>query len=221
MNTFARKRYPSDLTDLQWANIEHLFPQGDGTMGRPRTYALREIVTAILYLARGGPSSMVPGYTGPSSYLLMCKYNNYIGHGTGNGQNKIAVLDPNVSFTDPISGVTVMNEVLTILGPTPDPAGGVKEWCINSAAVDPASDSILAGSEDGKLYRWSLGSNTLTQLTVLTSGLGGAYTPTVIGADGTVYAINNAKLFAVGQTGKISGQIYKDVNGNGKQDTGD
>jgi hypothetical protein len=167
------------------------------------------------------PSSMVPGYTGPSSYLLMCKYNNYIGHGTGNGQNKIAVLDPNVSFTDPISGVTVMNEVLTILGPTPDPAGGVKEWCINSAAVDPASDSILAGSEDGKLYRWSLSSNTLTQLTVLTSGLGEAYTPTVIGADGSVYAINNAKLFAVGQTGKISGQIYKDVNGNGKQDTGD
>jgi hypothetical protein len=169
------------------------------------------------------PSSMVPGYMGPSSYLLMCKYNNYAGHGTGNGQNKIAVLDPNVSFTDPISGVTVMNEVLTILGPTPDPAnpGGVKEWCINSAAVDPASDSILAGSEDGKLYRWSLSSNTLMQPTVLTSGLGEAYTPTIIGADGTVYAVNNATLFAVGQTATISGQIYNDVNGNGQQDTGD
>jgi hypothetical protein len=114
-----------------------------------------------------------------------------------------------------------MNEVLTILGPTPDPSGGVKEWCINSAAVDPASDSILAGSEDGKLYRWSLSSNTLSQTTVLTSGLGEAYTPTIIGADGTVYAVNNAILFAVGQTGTISGQIYNDVNGNGQQDPGD
>jgi putative transposase len=54
MNTTARKRYPSDLTDLRWDNIEHLFPQGDGTTGRPRTYPLREIVNAILYLARAG-----------------------------------------------------------------------------------------------------------------------------------------------------------------------
>ena len=54
MNTTARKRYPSDLTDWQWDNIEHLFPQGDGSTGRPRTYALREIVNAVLYLARGG-----------------------------------------------------------------------------------------------------------------------------------------------------------------------
>src|SRR5215467_5832459 len=54
MDTPARKRYPSDLTDPQWDNIEHLFPQSDGTMGRPRTYALPEIVNAILYLGRGG-----------------------------------------------------------------------------------------------------------------------------------------------------------------------
>src|SRR5262249_20773108 len=54
MNTIARERYPSDLTDLQWCNIEHLFPQGTGKTGRPRTYPLREIVNAVLYLARGG-----------------------------------------------------------------------------------------------------------------------------------------------------------------------
>jgi putative transposase len=54
MSTTTRQRYPSDLTDLQWDNIEHLFPQGDGRTGRPRTYPLREIVNAILYLARGG-----------------------------------------------------------------------------------------------------------------------------------------------------------------------
>jgi len=50
----ARKRYPSDLTDVQWGNIEHLFPQGNGMTGRPRTYPLREIVNGVLYLARGG-----------------------------------------------------------------------------------------------------------------------------------------------------------------------
>ena len=53
----ARMRYPSDLTDLQWYNIEHLFetpPRGRG--GRPRTYERREVVNALFYLARGGCS---------------------------------------------------------------------------------------------------------------------------------------------------------------------
>jgi transposase len=54
MDTLARKRYPSDLTDLQWDNIQHLFPQNRGRRGRPRTYPLREIVNAVLYLARSG-----------------------------------------------------------------------------------------------------------------------------------------------------------------------
>ena len=50
----ARKRYPSDLTDLQWDNIEDLFPQPKGKAGRPRTYPVREIVNAVFYLARSG-----------------------------------------------------------------------------------------------------------------------------------------------------------------------
>jgi putative transposase len=54
--TLGRKRYPSDLTDFQWDNIEHLFPRGNGRTGRPRSYPLREIVNAVLYLARGGCS---------------------------------------------------------------------------------------------------------------------------------------------------------------------
>ena len=40
---------------------------------------------------------------------------------------------------------------------------------------------------------------TFTQRVRLTSGRGEAYTPTVIAADGTVFAINDAILFAVGQ----------------------
>ena len=152
------------------------------------------------------PTSMVPSYHGTSTYLLMAKYNNYAGEGSGNGFNKVAVLDPDATETDPVTGTTVMNEVLTIEGPTPDPEndgshpGAVREWCINDAVVDPATDSILVNSEDGNLYRWNLTTNSFTQQVTLTSGVGEAYTPTLIGVDGTVYAINNATLFAVGDT---------------------
>jgi transposase len=51
----ARKRYPSDLTDLQWDNIEHLFAKPKrGPGGRPRVYDLRDIVDAMFYMARSG-----------------------------------------------------------------------------------------------------------------------------------------------------------------------
>ncbi|HTS18648.1 MAG TPA: hypothetical protein VMP11_13825 [Verrucomicrobiae bacterium] len=143
-------------------------------------------------------TSLVASYHGSSAYLLMTKYNNYADAG-GNGSNKIAILDPEATETDPVSGATVMNEVLTVLGPTPNPPlAGVREWCINSAAVDPFTKSVLANNEDGNLYRWDLTSNTLTQAVTLTSGIGEAYTPTLVGVDGTVYAINNATLYAVG-----------------------
>jgi hypothetical protein len=148
------------------------------------------------------PASMVPSYSGSSKYLITTKYNNYGRAGSGDSKNKVAVLDPNATQPDMVAAsVPVMKEVLTILGPTPDPRydGGVVEWCINTAAVDPSTKSIIVNSEDGYLYRWDLATNTLSQKIQLTSGLGESYTPTAIGADGTVYAINNAVLFAVGK----------------------
>jgi len=145
------------------------------------------------------PASMVPSYHGGSPYLLMTKYNNYADYGIGNGSNKVAILDPRNVEIDPVTGAIVMNEVLTILGPTPNTSlPGVREWCINTAAVDPFTKSVLANNEDGKLYRWDLISNTLSETFTLTTGIGEAYTPTIIGVDGTVYAINNAILFAIG-----------------------
>ncbi|HEV7578063.1 MAG TPA: hypothetical protein VGO85_18690 [Caldimonas sp.] len=145
------------------------------------------------------PASMVPSYGGSSTYLLMTKYNNYAGVGTGNGANRIALLDPHATQIDPISGLTIMKEVLTILGPTFESgaSGPVKEWCINTAAVDPATKSILVNSEDGYLYRWDVFANRLSQRIRLTSGIGESYTPTAIGADGAVYAVNNAVLFSI------------------------
>jgi hypothetical protein len=146
------------------------------------------------------PSSMVPSYAGASAYLVLTKYNNYGGAGTGDGRNRMAVLDPNQTQTDPISGLPTMAEVLTILAPTPDPGypGGVKEWCVNTVAVDPATRSVLVNNEDGQIYRWDLVNNRLSEQLRFNNGLGESYTPTAIGPDGTVYAINNATLFAVG-----------------------
>ncbi len=149
------------------------------------------------------PASMVASYHGASTYLLMTKYNNYAGLG-GDGVNRLAILDPNDTAIDPRTGQTVMKEVMSIAGITPDAEflaahpNAVREWCINTAVVDPFTHSILANSEDGALYRWDLNTNTFTQRVVLTPGIGEAYTPTLIGQDGKVYAINNATLFAVG-----------------------
>jgi hypothetical protein len=146
------------------------------------------------------PASMVPSYTGTSTYLLAQKYNNYFGVGTGDGLNRMAVLDPKASQADPIvPSVQVMREVLTILGPTLDgnSATARREWCINTMAADPLRRSVIANNEDGVLYRWDLGTNTLSQGVRLNTGLGQAYTPTLVGADGAVYAISNATLYSI------------------------
>ncbi|WMW81859.1 hypothetical protein RF679_06135 [Undibacterium cyanobacteriorum] len=147
------------------------------------------------------PASIVPSYKGASTYLLMVKYNNYERAGSGDGMNQIAIIDPHTEETDKLSTVKVMKEVLTMLGPTPDPAvpGGFIEWCVNTAAVDPFTKSVIVNSEDGNLYRWDLTTNKLTEKIRLTSGLGESYTPTAVGPDGKVYAINNAVVFAVGK----------------------
>jgi putative transposase len=51
----TRKSYPSDLTDLQWSNIEHLIP-GPKPGGRPREYANRDLADAVFYLLTSGCS---------------------------------------------------------------------------------------------------------------------------------------------------------------------
>lgn len=147
------------------------------------------------------PASMVPSYSGPSTHLLMTKYNNYGGAGSGDGRNSIAVLDPGQSQPDSVAAIPVMREVLLKVAPSADPGfpGGFKEWCINTAAVDPVTKSVLVNNEDGFLYRWDMASNSFTERIQLTSGLGQAYTPTILGADGAVFAISNAKLFSVGR----------------------
>ncbi len=59
-----RKRYPTDLTDREWAILEPLVPAvkaGGKAGGRPASHPRREIVNAILYVLRGGNSwRMIP-----------------------------------------------------------------------------------------------------------------------------------------------------------------
>ena len=49
----TRKAYPSDLTDEQWAYVETLLPKQD-SRGRKARHSRREMLNALLYLARSG-----------------------------------------------------------------------------------------------------------------------------------------------------------------------
>ena len=63
----------------------------------------------------------------------------------------------------------------------------------------------MINSEDGHLYRWDFAANRLAGVNYATTPPTGglylapstseAYTPTVIGPDGAVYAINDAVLY--------------------------
>lgn len=151
------------------------------------------------------PASMVPSYTGGSSYLLFCKYNNYPIN-DGDGTNKVAILDPNATQIDPhpsAPGLVEMREVLVMFSPTrdnqyPSVPIAVREWCINASAVNVATGSVYFDCEDGRLYRWHLATNSLSAGVSLNAGIGQPYVPTVIGPDGTVYTLNGGILFAIG-----------------------
>ena len=154
------------------------------------------------------PTNFVPWYTGTSPYLLFSKYNNYAGNADGDGVNKLALLDPNATQIDPhptASGLVEMREVRTVNGCAPDPnyLGGtyryaVREWCINTAAVNPITKSVLAPCEDGYIYCWDFASDSLSQAFRTGPGIGQPYVPTVIGPDGVIYTMNGGTLFALG-----------------------
>ncbi len=67
MAEIARKtrRYPSDLTDEEWAQIAPLMPR-PSRRGRPREVDLREVINALRYLVRSGCGwEMLPVHFGP------------------------------------------------------------------------------------------------------------------------------------------------------------
>jgi hypothetical protein len=191
--------------DVYYGVIEQSFPSNhargwllhfDGALTRSRTpgaFGWDDTASIV-------PASAAPLYKGTSTYLVLTKYNNYADGGIGgNGLNRIAVLDPNAPQVDPITGATVMKEVMTQLGPTPnDTLPGVREWCINAAAIDTLGKCAVVNSEDGHVYRWDFKTNRLSPGLHLAPPTGEAYTPTVIGPDGSIYAINNSALYCCG-----------------------
>ena len=222
-----RNNNPAGILDLSTAS-PMVAPDGDvylGVFGNPgngsRGFLLRfnsDLTVAKTPGAFGWdytpavvPASMVPSYTGSSSYLLFAKYNNYAFQ-DGDGVNRIAILDPNATQTDPHTsapGLVEMREVLTVIGPTRDdeqPAIplAVREWCINAPAVDAANQSVLMPSEDGHIYRWNLAANSLTEALPLSAGVGQPYVPTTIAPDGTVYTLNGGTLFAIGAEANLN-----------------
>jgi putative transposase len=67
----ARKPYPSDLTDAQWAILEPLIPPAKQG-GRPRDVNMREVVNAMFYLNRGGCQwDMLPHDLPPKSSVYI------------------------------------------------------------------------------------------------------------------------------------------------------
>src|SRR5258708_9773610 len=68
------QRYASDLTDAEWALVEPHMPAVK-RLGRPRKTALRNVLDAILYIARPGcrcrmlPTDFPPFYTADAFFL--------------------------------------------------------------------------------------------------------------------------------------------------------
>lgn len=174
------------------------------------------------------PSTMVPSYKGTAKYLICTKYNNYDmgGDDGADGSNKVAVLDPtsnNIS-KDRQSQIPVMNEVLTVLGPTLtngdlNHPNARNEWCINSVAVDVNRKSAIINSEDGHMYRWSFVTNTLVEALDLQPATGEAYTETAIGPDGQLYAINNSILCCLGSNAATAVSAFQGIYSGGRVDS--
>jgi hypothetical protein len=169
------------------------------------------------------PASIVPSYAGTSTYLICTKYNNYADYGAyGDGANQLMILDPNATETytvqygtnnpgsvmvgDTVSGTTTgatyttMKEVLGLLGITSNSAEGlegVREWCVNTVAVDIPGKGAVVNSEDGHTYRWDFTTNSITDNMNLEPPTGEAYTPTLASKDGIAIAVNNATIFAL------------------------
>jgi plastocyanin len=147
------------------------------------------------------PSSL-QNYTGSSPYLLFIKFNRYINIDGGQGDHRLAILDPFDFELDRVGTNTrVMKTVQSILSPTPQPVNGFpnarSEWCCNIGAFDPFSHSVYCNNEDSHHYRWDLKQNVLAERVPMSlNALLEAYTPTIIGPDGAVYAINMGVMVA-------------------------
>ena len=125
-----RKPYPSDVTDAQWRLIAPLIPDAKAG-GRPRKYEMREVVNALLHLAREGCSWRAPPHDLP--HWKTC--DNFLRRFEGDGA------------WDALVALRV--EVRTKLGRDPTPSGA----CIDSQSAKTAHGGAEVGVDGGKMVR--------------------------------------------------------------------
>jgi len=128
----ARKPYPSDLTDEQWAVLEPLIPPARPG-GRPRKTDLREVLNAIFYLTREGCTWRAL----PHDFGIPWKtVYNYFQWWTWDGtwQKLLDALRP---------------QVRTRAGRAPTP----RVACIDSQSVKTAGGGQEVGTDGGKKVR--------------------------------------------------------------------
>src|ERR1700739_2401769 len=126
-----RKRYPSDLTDSQWAVLEPWIPPAQPG-GRPRQTNIREVVNAILYLTREGCSwrALPPDF--PPRKTVHNYFEQWKRDGTWD-----RLLD------------ILRWRVRQKAGRDPDP----RVACIDSQSVKTASGGAEVGTDGGKKVR--------------------------------------------------------------------
>lgn len=83
-----RKKYSTDLSDEEWARIEHLIP-APLPGGRPAKYERREILNAIFYLLRSGCSWRDLPHDFPPHKSVNGYYNKWRDAGLFEGINEV------------------------------------------------------------------------------------------------------------------------------------
>jgi putative transposase len=77
----SQKRYPTDLSDKEWALLVPLLPPAK-TCGRERTVEIREVVNAIFYLLRTGCSWRMMPQDFPKWQTVYTYFRNWKEDGT-------------------------------------------------------------------------------------------------------------------------------------------
>ena len=126
-----RKPYPGDLTDAQWRLIAPLIPDARPG-GRPRKYPMREVINALLYLAREGCSWRAMPHDFPHRKTRDNFFRRFEADGTWDAL---------------ITALRVV--VRTKLGRDPTPSGA----CLDSRSVKTASGGAEVGTDGGKMVR--------------------------------------------------------------------